>query len=286
MHRGFITIHRKILDNPVVFKDADHVAVWVYLLLNATHKKYPVLFQGRSIELQPGQLITGRLSIADKLKINQNKVQRILEMLKNEQLIEQQTSNQNRLITIVSWGKYQTSEQQNEQRVNNDRTTGEQRVNTNNNVNNVNNVEEQNNISTDLNKSVTQPPLFQNETIVGRKSNASLYTEEFESFWAVYPSRVGKADAAKKFHKALKAVDLNTLIEAVKQYCKSKKVLDGFVCNPATWLHQERWKDQSALNLGEVGMPPGAVRKTASGWWVDKDGYPITQSEFDGRKTQ
>lgn len=245
MHRGFITIHRKILDNPVVFKDADHVAVWVYLLLNATHKKYSALFQGRSIELQPGQLITGRLSIADKLKINQNKVQRILEMLKNEQLIEQQTSNQNRLITIVSWGKYQTSEQQNEQRVNNDRTTGEQRVNTNNNVNNVNNVEEQNNISTDLNKSVTQPPLFQNETIVGRKSNASLYTDEFESFWAVYPSRVGKADAAKKFHKALKAVDLNTLIEAVKQYCKSKKVLDGFVCNPSTWLHQERWKDEA-----------------------------------------
>lgn len=247
MHRGFITIHRKILDNPVVFKDADHVAVWVYLLLNATHKKYPALFQGRSIELQPGQLITGRLSIADKLKINQNKVQRILEMLKNEQLIEQQTSNQNRLITIVSWGKYQTSEQQNEQRVNNDRTTGEQRVNTNNNVNNVNNVEEQNNISTDLNKSVTQPPLFQNETIVGRKSNASLYTEEFESFWAVYPSRVGKADAAKKFHKALKAVDLNTLIEAAKQYCKNKKVLEGFVCNPATWLNQERWKDESPV---------------------------------------
>lgn len=132
---GYIAVHRKILDNPIVFKDSDHVAVWLYLLLNATHRKYQALFKGVSIVLEPGQLITGRLSIANKLKIKESKVQRILNLLKSEQLIEQQTCNQNRLITLVSWGKYQKSEQRNEQRVNNERTTGEQRVNTNNNVN-------------------------------------------------------------------------------------------------------------------------------------------------------
>jgi hypothetical protein len=137
MHRGYVTVHRKILDNPVVFKDADHIAVWIYLMLNATHKNFQALFKGQSITLLPGQLITGRLSIAKKLKINDSKVKRILNLFKNEQLIDQQATNQNSLITLVSWGKYQKSDQQSDQRVTNEWTTGDQRVTTNKNVNNV-----------------------------------------------------------------------------------------------------------------------------------------------------
>ena len=137
MHRGYVTVHRKILDNPVVFKDADHIAVWIYLMLNATHKNFQALFKGQSITLLPGQLITGRLSIAKKLKINDSKVKRILNLFKNEQLIDQQTTNQNSLITLVSWGKYQKSDQQSDQRVTNGWTTDDQRVTTNKNVNNV-----------------------------------------------------------------------------------------------------------------------------------------------------
>lgn len=134
MHRGFVKIHRKIIDNPVVFKDADHLSVWVYLLLNATHKNYQAMFNGRSTTLLPGQLITGRLSIAKKLKISDSKVKRILILFKNEQLIDQQPTNQNSLITLVSWGKYQQSDQQNDQRVTSDRPAGDQRVTTNKNV--------------------------------------------------------------------------------------------------------------------------------------------------------
>lgn len=137
MHRGYVTVHRKILDNPVVFKDADHIAVWIYLMLNATHKNFQALFKGQSITLLPGQLITGRLSIAKKLKINDSKVKRILNLFKNEQLIDQQATNQNSLITLVSWGKYQKSDQQSDQRVTNGWTTDDQRVTTNKNVNNV-----------------------------------------------------------------------------------------------------------------------------------------------------
>jgi hypothetical protein len=52
-------------------------------------------------------------------------VQRILKTFKSEQQIEQQTTSRNRLITIVAWNEYQKSEQQNEQQVNNKRTTSE-----------------------------------------------------------------------------------------------------------------------------------------------------------------
>lgn len=137
---GWIKLHRKVLDNPVVTKDADHLAIWTYLLLNATHKEYPALFKGEKITLQAGQLITGRKSIARELRVSESKVYRVLDALKSEHQIEQQRSSHNSLITIVNWDKYQVSEQQNEHLMNNCRTSDEHLVNTNKNVKNVNNV--------------------------------------------------------------------------------------------------------------------------------------------------
>ena len=136
---GWIKLHRKMQDNPIIMKDADHLAIWVYLLLNATHAEYPALFKGQKIMLQPGQLITGRKSIAEQLKINESKVTRVLNAFESEQQIEQQTSNKNRLISLLNWDLYQFLEQTTEQQVNNNRTTTEQQVNTNKNVKNIKN---------------------------------------------------------------------------------------------------------------------------------------------------
>lgn len=122
---GFVKLHRKILDNPIVCKDAEYFAVWIYLLLNATHKEIDMIFKGKRTTLQPGQLITGRKSIAKQLSISESKVYRIIKDLKIEQQIEQQSSNKNSLITILNWNKYQINEQQNKQQVNNNRTTTE-----------------------------------------------------------------------------------------------------------------------------------------------------------------
>jgi hypothetical protein len=131
---GWVKLHRKILDNPIVCKDSDHIAVWVYLLLNATHKEQSKVFGGEKIMLQPGQLITGRKVISEKFNISESKVQRILKTFEIEQQIEQQNGNKNRLISILSWHEYQSSEQQVEQQLNNNWTTDEQQLNTNKNV--------------------------------------------------------------------------------------------------------------------------------------------------------
>lgn len=137
---GWISLHRKLLDNPVVCKDPDHIAVWIYLLLNATHAGYDTMFEGTRIKLKPGQLITGRKSISSSLKVSESKVQRILKTFETEHQIEQQTTPRNRLVSILNWNQYQQPEQQIEQQLNNKRTTTEQQVNTNNNDNKDNNV--------------------------------------------------------------------------------------------------------------------------------------------------
>jgi hypothetical protein len=136
MRRGWIALHRKTLENPIVCKDSDYFTVWVYLLLSATHSEYDVIFKGIKRILKSGELLTGRKSISEKTKISESKVQRILKAFQNERQIEQQTTNINRLISITNWDFYQFTERQLEQQLNNEQTTGEQRVNTNNNIKN------------------------------------------------------------------------------------------------------------------------------------------------------
>ena len=125
------------MDNPVVMKDSDHLAVWIYLLLNATHKEYPAIFKGEKITLKPGQLLTGRKSIAEKLAIQESKVKRILTSFENDQQIDRQRGNKNSLISIVRWSEYQECDQQNDQQMTNKRPTSDQQVTTNKNVKNV-----------------------------------------------------------------------------------------------------------------------------------------------------
>lgn len=143
---GWIKLHRKMLENPVVCKDPDHVTVWVYLLLNATHKEYPAMFKGKKIALLPGQLITGRKAIANDTGVNETKVWRILELFKSDQQIEQQASNKNSLITIVNWDYYQNCEQQNEREMSDSCAGNEQEMSTNKNVKKNKNVKNERNV--------------------------------------------------------------------------------------------------------------------------------------------
>lgn len=129
---GFIKYYRKILDNPIICKDSEHFAIWSYLLLNATHTEQEKMFNGQKITLKKGQLITSRKSVSEQFNISESKCERVFKLFKNEQMIEQQTCSKNRLITIVKWNDYQSSEQQNEQQVDNKWTTTEQQVDTNN----------------------------------------------------------------------------------------------------------------------------------------------------------
>lgn len=127
---GYIKIYRKIWDNPIVTKDPDHLAIWIFLLTEAKYEQQKSLLGGKTVLLNPGQFTIGRQQISTTTKVNESKVQRVLKSFEIEHLIEQQTTSRNRLITIVNWREYQSSEQQNEQQVNNKRTTTEQQLNT------------------------------------------------------------------------------------------------------------------------------------------------------------
>ena len=144
METGWIKLHRKILENPVICKDCETFAIWIYLLVNATHKEIPAIFKGKKITLKEGELITGTISISKKLKINKDKVQRTLKCFELDEQINQQTSNQNRLISILNWHKYQEVDKQiDKQMINKCETTDKQLI-TNKNIKNIRNKEYKN----------------------------------------------------------------------------------------------------------------------------------------------
>lgn len=128
--KGWVKLLRTTVDNPLLNKDPDHLALWIHLLCGAAFEPTPALLGGKRIVLQPGQLTTGRKQLAVNSRIQESKVERTLKAFENNHLIEQQKTNKNRLITILPWNEIQCGEQQIEQPVNNERTTSEQPLNT------------------------------------------------------------------------------------------------------------------------------------------------------------
>ena len=54
--KGWVKLPRMLLDDPILTKDADHLAIYVYLLLVATHKERDTLFEGKRKTLNSRKL--------------------------------------------------------------------------------------------------------------------------------------------------------------------------------------------------------------------------------------
>ena len=212
--QGWISLHREILDNPIVCKDTDYFTVWVFLLLEATHTNQPKMFKGSKIILQRGQLITGRKTIASRFNISESKVQRILKRFETEQQIEQQTSNKNRLVTVVKYNDYQDNEQQIEQSVNNKRTTSEQPVNTNNKDNNLNKD----------NKDNKEEPLSSKQDSIPFKEIIEYLNKKINGGYK-HTTKKTKGDITARWNEGFELEDFKIVIDVKsEEWLKDKKM--------------------------------------------------------------
>jgi hypothetical protein len=84
----------------------------------------------------------------------------------------------------------------------------------------------------------------------GSSESQTVDNSAFANFWALYPNKVGKADARRKFDIARRSVTIETLMEGLRRY--AAKTDDRPWCNPATWLHQARWEDQPAAPVAQL----------------------------------
>lgn len=83
----------------------------------------------------------------------------------------------------------------------------------------------------------------------------------FGRFWSIWPHKVGKPAAERAFAKH--SGDIDAIVAGVERYIRDKPP-DREWLNPATFLNQERWKDQPAAAAraspnGHHAKPPTAL---------------------------
>lgn len=131
---GWVPIPRSILDQQF-FKDADTVHMYLYLHLKAAYKPTMDTFDGKPIELQKGQLITGRKQLANDLNMSESKVERVLKRLQIGRKVNTRNGLRMRLISII----YEVDENESERETDASRTRNGREADTFNNKKNNNN---------------------------------------------------------------------------------------------------------------------------------------------------
>lgn len=149
--KGWIKVHRKIKNNPI-WQDPHYLKLWMYCLVEASHKEREQFVGNDIVKILPGQFITGRISLAEDLnngmqpkkRQSESTWWRHLNKLKEWKMLDIKTNNKYSVVTIANWEVYQDDEKEvtskrttDEQQMNSKRTADEQQMNTNKNVKNL-----------------------------------------------------------------------------------------------------------------------------------------------------
>ena len=69
-----------------------------------------------------------------------------------------------------------------------------------------------------------------------------IKANDFDSFWKIYPKKIGKEAARKSWLK--NKPDINLVTNAIKWQEESSQWKKGYIPNPATYINQHRWLDE------------------------------------------
>lgn len=107
---GWIKLHRKITEWEW-YGDANTFRVFIHLLLTANYEDK----RWRNIEVKRGQIITGRMELAQILGLSERQIRTALDKLKMSGVIAIKTTNQYSLITVENYNCFQDSSVENVQ---------------------------------------------------------------------------------------------------------------------------------------------------------------------------
>jgi len=110
MENGWIKLHRSIARH-WTFQDAEIFRLWVDALLLASHKDDTWLFNGRLIEVKRGAFVVSKLAWAKRLKLSRQKIDRVLKMFEDDQMVVQRTFNKFTLLTVAKYDLYQVRDE-------------------------------------------------------------------------------------------------------------------------------------------------------------------------------
>jgi uncharacterized protein YifE (UPF0438 family) len=227
MAKGWIKLHRKLFDNPVltrsrVFSDLE---AWIWIITNVNHEKAKVLIGADVMDCNRGEMITSQKKLCMIFRWGNSKLRNFLKRLQKCQMISFETTSKLTLIAVIKYDTYQSSQTDSKLILNRNQIDNKSKTNTNKNEKNVKNVK--NDKETDL---------------------------MFDKFWNLYPRKVNKKKTSITFNRLNKDNKEKAIegAEAYKEHVKQNKVEIRFVMHPTTFLNGENWDDYIHGQLQQV----------------------------------
>ena len=227
MQNGWVKVPREILNNEVIFKDSEHLAIYIYLLLNASHDSTgKILFKNQEYEMSSGEVCIRIREVSKTCDIEQTKVLRILRLFEKCNIIATRTDGRKTLVSIGLSGN-----------IENDIATKVQQK--------CNKLEEK---QDEKEKSSKREKEEIKEEYKNKEPPISPPRDYFYEFWRAYPKKVGKSYAKKCFLRLKVGEELlEKMLKTLEWQAKSDRWREKggvYIPNPSTWLNQGRWDDE------------------------------------------
>lgn len=149
MNTGYVKVWRKIEDSGLI-QLPNTLALFMHLLLNASHKDRKVGTPIGVYELKRGQFISGRIALAATLKQTEREIRTSLSRLQDLGIITIETTSRFSVYTIEKYSKYQDTDAPNDQQTTSKRPANDQQTTTKQELKHLN-IKEKNKTSSQAN---------------------------------------------------------------------------------------------------------------------------------------
>ena len=258
MERGYVKLWRKTLDSGLL-QNGPVLQVFMYLLLNASHKHTRLLKGATPVTLESGQILTGRKKIAQECKLSEQNVRTAIKILKNLEILTIKSTKKYSIISLINWDTYQqetSSSQPSSQPTANHQVTNSQPT--------ANHIQECKNVRNKKEEKIHcasgDAPQAQNEPEPGSAAwKKKKRAEAFDQFWDAFAYKKGKGGAEKAWNAIPQLTDelLQKILEAARKEAAQRPALIEAGRTPKMaqgWISERRWEDD--YGTLPVASPP------------------------------
>ena len=109
MTDGWVSIYRQLFDNKDL-KDNNHIVIFLYMIVHASHKPAIVTYRNKRITLKRGQLAITVKDLAKRFNLSIKNVRTILKNLEVANTLAHTLHRQLSVYTIVNYNKFQDND--------------------------------------------------------------------------------------------------------------------------------------------------------------------------------
>jgi len=109
MNDGWVSIYRQIFDNKDL-KDNNHLLIFIYMVVHASHKPTIVTYRRKRITLKRGQLTVSSVDLCKRFNLSRQTVRTILKNLELTNSLTHTLHKQLSIYTIVNYDKFQDND--------------------------------------------------------------------------------------------------------------------------------------------------------------------------------